>query len=122
METTEFKKYDTFAQTTYLVRLAADAKVFPRKDSEGEDVVVTFCDNSRIDNTESLWVDARVAKFQNDRAKLFKKGDELQVRGKLRFKKMDDGQWRGKIYDAVVDSFTVTRGRDGAAGGTGLFD
>ena len=61
------KKFDTYANTTYLVRLAQDAKVFPRKD-EGEDVVLTFCDNSRIDSTETLWVDARVVKFQAPRA------------------------------------------------------
>lgn len=98
------KKFDTYANTTYLVRLAQDAKVFDRKD-EGQDVVLTFCDNSRIDSTETLWVDARVVKFQAPRAKGYKKGDEVQVMGKLRFKKQDDGTLRGKIYDAVVNSF-----------------
>lgn len=101
---TEFRKFDTYANTTYLVRLAQDAKVFERKD-EGHDVVLTFCDNSRIDKTETLWVDARVAKHQADRARGYKKGDEVQVMGKLRFKKQDDGTLRGKIYDAIISSF-----------------
>ena len=117
---TEYKKYDTFAETTYLVRLAQDAKVFERKDS-GEDVVLTFCDNSRVDNTEDLWVDARVARFQAERAKNFKKGDELQIRGKLRFKRQDDGTYRGKIYDAVVNSFVKLSDRGGEAE-KGLFE
>lgn len=108
--TTEFKKYDTFSTTTYLVRLAQDAKVFERKDG-GEDVVLTFCDNTRIDGTEDLWVDARVARFLGDRAKGYRKGDEVQVMGKLRFKKQNDGTWRGKIYDAIVNSFVPLRGR-----------
>ena len=111
---TEFKKYDTYSTTTYLVRLAQDAKVFPRKD-EGEDVVLTFCDNSRIDNTENLWVDARVVKFQSPRAKGYKKGDEVQVTGKLRFKKQDDGTIRGKIYDAIINSFVKLADRAGEA-------
>jgi hypothetical protein len=108
------KKFDTFAETTYLVRLAQDAKVFERKDG-GEDVVLTFCDNSRVETTEDMWVDARVAKFQSDRAKLHKKGDEIQVKGKLRFKKQDDGTYRGKIYDAVVSSFVALSKRAGEA-------
>jgi hypothetical protein len=101
----DFKKFDTYAQTTYLVRLAQDAKVFERKDGSGVDVVLTFPDNSRIEGTETMWIDARVAKFQSDRAKNFKKGNEVQVVGKLRFKKQDDGTLRGKIYDAVTSSF-----------------
>lgn len=104
------KKYDTFATTIYLVRLAQDAKVFKRDDG-GDDVVLTFCDNSRIESTESMWVDARVAKFQSDRAKAYLKGDELQIQGKLRFKKQDDGSMRGKIYDATINSFTALRDR-----------
>lgn len=108
--TTEFKKYDTFSTTTYFVRLAQDAKVFERKDG-GEDVVLTFCDNTRIEGTEDMWVDARVARFLADRAKGYRKGDELQIQGKLRFKKQNDGTIRGKIYDAMVNSFVPLRGR-----------
>jgi hypothetical protein len=107
---TEYKKYDTFATTTYFVRLAQDAKVFARPDG-GEDVVVTFCDNTRIAGTEDLWVDARVTKFLTDRAKGYRKGDEVQVSGKLRFKKQDDGSIRGKIYDATVNSFISMKDR-----------
>lgn len=110
----EFKKYDTYAQTTYLVRLAQDAKSFDRTDGE-KDVVLTFCDNSRIDKTESLWVDARVVKFQAPRAVGYKKGDEVQITGKLRFKRQDDGTIRGKIYDAVVNSFVKLSERGEAA-------
>lgn len=105
-----FKKYDTFAETTYLVRLAQDAKVFDRTDG-GEDIVLTFCDNSRVETTEDMWVDARLARFQNERGKLLRKGDDIQVRGKLRFKKQDDGSYRGKIYDAVFNSFVILRDR-----------
>lgn len=109
---TEYKKFDTHATTIYLVRLAQDAKVFDRKDG-GTDVVLTFCDNSRIDGTETLWVDARVAKFQSDRAKDYKKGDEVQIMGKLRFKKQDDGTLRGKVYDATISSFVKLAARAG---------
>lgn len=109
-ETREYKKYDTFAETTYMVRLAQDAKVFSRTDG-GEDVVLTFCDNSRIESTEDMWVDARLARFQGERGKLLKKGDDVQLRGKLRFKKQDDGTYRGKIYDAVFNSFVALKER-----------
>lgn len=99
------KKFDTYATTTYLVRLAQDAKVFERKDGKGIDVSLTFVDNSRIEGTEEMWVDARVLSFQADRAKNYAKGDEVQVTGKLRFKRQEDGTLRGKIYDARVESF-----------------
>lgn len=98
------KKFDTYATTIYFVRLAQDAKVFKRKD-EGEDVVLTFCDDSRVEGTEQLWVDARIIKFQSERAKKYLKGDLVQIEGKLRFKLQDDGKYRGKIYDAKVNSF-----------------
>lgn len=110
-ETREYTKYDTFASVTYLVRLAQDAKIFKRADDKGEDVVLTFCDSNRIPNHEDMWVDARVAKFQADRAAKFQKGDVVQIIGKLRFKRQDDGTYRGKIYDAVVSSFVSTRDR-----------
>lgn len=97
-------KYDTFAEITYLVKLAQDPKVFKRDDG-GEDVVLTFCDNSRIEGTEDMWVDARVAKFISERAKKYRKGDEVQIKGKLRFKRNNEGGLRGKIYDAMVNSF-----------------
>lgn len=105
-----YKKFDTFASITYLVKLAQDAKVYTRED-KGEDVVLTFCDNSRIEGTEELWVDARVARFQAERARLYRKGDAVQISGKLRFKRQNDGQIRGKIYDATVDSFVFTGDR-----------
>lgn len=110
---TEYKKYDTFATTTYLVKLAQDATVFTRSDGEGEDVVLTFVDNSRIESTiDTLWVDARVVRYQSERCKLYRKGDEVQVTGKLRLKEQKDGSIRGKIYDAQVNSFTPLKGRD----------
>ena len=111
-ETTEFKKYDSFTRYTALVRLAQDAKVFERKDG-GEDVVLTYCDNSRVNETLDIWVDARVARHQADRAKKYRKGDEVQIEGKLRFKKQDDGNIRGKIYDAIVNSFAKLSDREG---------
>jgi hypothetical protein len=98
-------KFDTFAETVYLVKLAQDAKTFPRGSGDGDDVVLTFCDNSRIEGHESMWVDARLIKFQADRGKKYRKGDAVQIRGKLRFKLQDDGKMRGKIYDAIVQSF-----------------
>jgi single-stranded DNA-binding protein len=109
-------KYDTFAKTIYLVKLAQDPKVFPRDKDGGEDVVLTFCDNTRIDGTEDLWVDARVARFQAERAKKYRKGDEVQVEGKLRFKRNNEGGLRGKIYDAQVSSFAKLSERTAGAG------
>lgn len=106
--TDKFKPMDTFAKTTYLVKLSQDAKVFPRKDGKGDDVVITFADNSRITGTETLWVDAKPRSFANDRVSKYKKGDVVQVTGKLRFKKQDDGSMRGKIFDAEIDSFVRT--------------
>jgi hypothetical protein len=111
-----FIKFDTFASTIYLVKLAQDAKIYKNEPDEegqtrGDDVVLTFCDNSRFNNTEDLWVDARVIGFQKDRAKGLRKGDQVQITGKLRFKKNDDGTYRGKIYDAIISSFVNTRGR-----------
>lgn len=105
-----YKKFDTFATTVYYVKLAQDAKIYTRED-KGEDVVLTFCDNSRIAGTEEMWVDARIARFQADRAKLYRHGDAVQITGKLRFKRQNDGQIRGKIYDATVDSFVFTADR-----------
>jgi single-stranded DNA-binding protein len=110
-ETKEYKKLDTYAQTIYLVKLAQDPKVYKRED-ESHDVVLTFCDSSRFDNLEDLWVDARVVRGQSDRAKRLRKGDMVQIAGKLRFKKQDDGKIRGKIYDAVVQTFTQTADRE----------
>lgn len=110
-ENREYKKMDTFAKTTYLVRLAADPKVWKRDDG-GEDVVVTFIDTSRFDGLEDMWVDARVVRQQSDRAKKYRKGDIVQVEGKLRFKRQDDGNYRGKIYDAYLSSFTPLAERD----------
>lgn len=107
------KKMDTFAETTYLVRLTSDAKVFKRKTGEGEDVVLNFVDSSWVKDHEDLWVDARVANFQAERAKKYKKGDHVQIRGKLRFKRQDDGTIRGKIFDAVVSSFVKLSDREG---------
>lgn len=110
-----YTKLDTFAETIYYVKLAADPKVYNRDDG-GHDVVLTFCDSSRFDNLEDLWVDARVVRGQGDRAKKLRKGDMVQVRGKLRFKRTEkDGVFtgiRGKIYDAVFSSFQPTSERD----------
>lgn len=113
----ENRKFDTYAETTYLVRLAQDAKVFDRKKDGkvvGEDVVLTFVDSSRVTGTEDLWVDARIATFQAPRAKGYKKGDEVQIKGKLRFKRQDNGEIRGKMYDAVASSFVKLSERNGA--------
>ena len=41
-----------------------------------------------------------------------RKGDIAWIKGKLRFKRQEDGQVRGKIYDAVVSTFTPTADRD----------
>ncbi len=121
---TEFKTYDTFATTTYLVKLAADPRSFKRDDGKPDDVTVTFADNSRIAGTETLWVDARVAGFQAERTLKYRKGDIVQVSGKLRFKKQDDGSLRGKIYDAIINSFvpTADRGMGGDNAGTPAFE
>lgn len=110
-ETKEYKKLDTYATYTALVKLAQDPKVYKRED-ESHDVVLTFCDSSRFENLEDMWVDARVVRGQSDRAKRFRKGDIVQINGKLRFKRQDDGKIRGKIYDAVVQSFTPTAERE----------
>ena len=110
-----FKKFDTFSRYTAYVKLAMDARVFEREDDKSEDVVLTFCDNSRVNNTEELWVDARVSRWQAERARLFRKGDQVQIEGKLRFKAQHDGRWRGKIYDAVVNSFVNLSERMGDA-------
>ncbi len=103
MSEREFKKFDTFAQTDYFVRLAQDPRVFVREDGS-HDVVLTFVDTSRFDNLEDLWVDARVRAYLADRAKKLRKGDTVQVIGKLRFKRMKNGDYRGKIYDAVFNA------------------
>lgn len=105
------KKLDTFAETVYLVKLAQDPKVYTRDDGS-HDVVLTFCDSSRFDNHQDLWVDARVVRGQSERAKKMRKGDEVQVKGKLRFKTQEDGKIRGKIFDAVFYSFTKTMDRE----------
>jgi len=115
------QKYDTFAKTTYLVKLAMDPKIYTRKDGKGNDVVLTFVDNSRIEGTEQLWIDARVRPFIAERAAKYRKGDAMQVTGKLRFKKQEDGNWRGKIYDADIDSFVPLKDR-AAEAGSGMAD
>lgn len=106
-----FKKLDTFSETTYMVKLAADPKVYKRDDGS-HDVVLTFCDSSRFDNHEDLWVDARVVRGQADRAKKMRKGDQVQIRGKMRYKRQEDGKVRGKIFDAVFYSFVPTSERE----------
>lgn len=107
----EYKKLDTYATYTALVKLAQDPKVYPRED-QSHDVVLTFCDSSRFDNLEDMWVDARVVRGQMDRAKRLRKGDEVQIMGKLRFKRQGDGTYRGKIYDAVISTFVRTAERE----------
>lgn len=111
---TEYKKMDTFARTVYMVKLASDPKVYVRDDGS-HDVVLTFCDSSRFDNLEDMWVDARVVRGQSDRAKRLRKGDIVQIEGKLRFKAQDNGKMRGKIYDAVYSSFTQVAEREEVA-------
>lgn len=111
MTDTNYKKLDTFAETTYLVKLAQDPKVYERED-KSHDVVLTFCDSSRFENLLDMWVDARVVRGQGERAKKLRKGDMVQIRGKLRFKRQNDGEVRGKIYDAVISTFTQTAERE----------
>lgn len=107
----EYKKLDTFATYTALVKLASDPHVYLRED-QSHDVVLTFCDSSRFDNLEDMWVDARVMRNQADRSKRLRKGDEVQITGKLRFKRQNDGKYRGKIYDAVISTFVKTAERE----------
>lgn len=109
-ENKEYKKLDTFARTVYLVKLAQDPKVYTREDGS-HDVVLTFCDTSRFEKLLDMWVDARVVRGQSDRAKRLRKGDEVQIEGKTRYKLQDDGKVRGKIYDAVISTFTRTAER-----------
>lgn len=109
--TREYTKLDTFSESRYYVKLAADPKVYTR-DDQAHDVVLTFCDSSRFDTHMDLWIDARVVRGQADRAKKFRKGDLVVVSGKLRFKQQEDGKIRGKIFDAVVQSFTNTSERE----------
>ena len=109
-ENKQFTKLDTFAETVYMVKLAADPKAYPRDDGS-HDVVLTFCDSSRFDNHEDMWVDARVVRGQSDRAKKMRKGDQVQVKGKVRYKRQEDGKYRGKIFDAVFQSFVNTSER-----------
>jgi single-stranded DNA-binding protein len=106
-----FKKLDTFSSFTALVRLAQDPKVFKREDGS-HDVVLTFCDSSRFDNHEDLWIDARMGRTVADRSKKLRKGDQVQISGKLRFKKQNDGTYRGKIFDAQLATFTPTMERE----------
>ena len=110
-EKREFTKLDTFAETVYMVKLAADPKAYPRDDGS-HDVVLTFCDSSRFDTHEDLWVDARVVRGQADRAKKMRKGDAVQIKGKVRYKRQEDGKYRGKIFDAVFQSFVATSDRE----------
>lgn len=121
-----FKKFDTYADYTTLVRLATDAKVYPREanagEQQGEDVVLTFCDNSRIENTVEMWIDARLHPFHNELGKKMRKGDVVQIRGKLRWRLGNDGSLRGKIYDAKLATYAgFDRATDGdVAAGLGL--
>lgn len=110
-ENKQYTKLDTFAETTYMVKLAADPKAYPRDDGS-HDVVLTFCDSSRFDNHEDMWVDARVVRGQSDRAKKMRKGDQVQIKGKVRYKRQEDGKYRGKIFDAVFQSFVSTQDRE----------
>lgn len=107
----KFTKLDTFSETVYMVKLAQDPKAYPRDDGS-YDVVLTFCDSSRFDTHEDMWVDARVVRGQSDRARKFRKGDQVQIKGKMRYKRQDDGRYRGKIFDAVVNSFVNTSERE----------
>lgn len=106
-----YTKLDTFADYSVYVKLAADPKAYPRDDGS-HDVVLTFCDSSRFDNHVDLWVDARVVRGQSERAKKMRKGDMVTIRGKLRFKRQEDGTIRGKIFDAVFNSFVSTAERE----------
>lgn len=105
------KKLDTFAEYSVYVKLAADPKVYERED-KSLDVVLTFCDSSRFDNHVDLWVDARVVRGQSERARKFRKGDMVWIKGKLRFKRQNDGGIRGKVFDATVSSFQNTSERE----------
>lgn len=106
-----YTKLDTFSETVYMVKLAADPKAFIRED-KSVDVVLTFVDTSRFDNHMELWVDARVLRGHSDRAQKFRKGDQVMIRGKLRFRQNPEtGRVRGKIFDAFVSSFVNTSER-----------
>lgn len=115
---TQYKRYDSYTTYTAMVRLTGEPKVFQGKDKEGkprEDVVLPFVDSSRIEGTEDLWVDARVAPWHAERAKKLHKGDTVQLTGKLRFKKNDNGEIRGKMYDVQMATFAdFGRESDGA--------
>jgi hypothetical protein len=98
-------RYDTHATTTYLVRLTNDARVFANEDGT-KDVYLRFPDNSRAKGTETLWIDAKVAKFQAERSAGYLKGDEVQITGKTRYRRnKKSGELEGIIYDAMVQSF-----------------
>src|SRR5688500_133796 len=115
-----FTKLDTFAETVYMVKLAADPKAYPR-DAGSLYVLLTFCDSSRFETHEDLWVDARVVRGQSERAKKMRKGHAVQIKGKVRYKRQEDGKYRGKIFDAVFQSFVNTseRAEIEVAGSTG---
>ena len=106
----EYTKLDTFSETIYMVKLAADPKAFIRQD-ESLDVVLTFIDTSRFKGHMDLWVDARVLRAHSERAMKFRKGDIVQLRSKLRFRLNNNGTIRGKMFDAYVSSFVNTSER-----------
>ncbi len=116
-----FTKLDTYGETTYMVKLAQDPKAYPRDDGS-HDVVLTFCDSSRFEAHVDLWVDARVVRGQSERAKKYRKGDQVQIRGKLRIKMQEDGKPRGKIFDAVVQSFVNTSEREPVQPSAAMFE
>lgn len=105
------KRFDTHATTTYLVKLATDPKVFPGREGKPEDVILGFADNSWMEKAETLWVDAQIANFQSQRAKGYRKGDQVQVTGKLHFLRDKEGNLRGKMFGATVQSFVNLKER-----------
>lgn len=83
---TDYKKYDTAAQTVYWnVRLAKDAEV---KEFNGDSfTTITFVDSSRNDTDEEMWIGVATNKSQTEICSFLEKGDIIGCRGKLTFRR-----------------------------------
>jgi hypothetical protein len=98
---TEYKKFDTKADTIYYhIRLAKDAEVVTFGDNTF--AKLTVVDSSRLDSDEEMWVEINPGKFQTAIASYMEKGDEFGARGKLTFRKYGDDKFAHNLRNAEV--------------------
>jgi hypothetical protein len=102
--------YSTKNRTFYTnVRLARDAKAFEKKGDQPAATALLFFHTSKGQDADvpiDVWV-----RRGSDLASLLRKGDICTIHGRLEFKNDNQGQLRGVLYDAEVETLVNLKER-----------